>query len=372
MGVSCSRPSRCSRALQVSNQDGAPVTLHVYNLEISNDSVYHCGVEIFGWEWSYGAKSTSALPHIGIFCCWPGDCEGYSLRESIPMGNTSLSEEDILSVITVLERKWPSADSTNFDVLKRSSVDFCDEFCKMLDVTHVPSWVKVSKDGAISGTKTGKAASVPSKELRPRPVAKLGMWKDTNNTEQIPAKVTLHVYNLGTYGGCQVLNGILRPLGMGFFHCGIEIYSWEWSFSDTSRLPNPLTTGVFCCRPRGCEGHTYDVSVQLGTIKTPEREVLRLIALLEKKWPGNSYDIFTRNCGHFCDELSRTLGVGPIPEWVTRAAKMGEQVALKTQKHSCAQMCCWSDTGARPSQLEEINFVRAVPVIQQSEIEVEQ
>merc|ERR1712217_762052 len=173
--------------------------------------------------------------------------------------------------------------------------------------------------------------------------------------------VMLHVYSIGTSAGCQTLNSILRPFGTGLFHCGIEVYNWEWSYSDTSLLNNPAITGVFCCKPRACEGHTYYLSEQMGTTTTLELEVLRLITLLEKKWPGLEYDVLKRNCGHFCNELCRMMGVGPLPEWVTSLAKMGAQVLLKAQKNCRAPICCCSDSNIPTSTLEDADFIHAVP-----------
>merc|ERR1712217_673977 len=103
-------------------------------------------------------------------------------------------------------------------------------------------------------------------------------WRGVKSTERNPVMVMLHVYNIGTSGGYQALNCTLRPFGTGLFHCGIEVYNWEWSYSDTSLLNNPAITGVFCCKPRACEGHTYYVSEEMGMTKTLELEVLRLIA----------------------------------------------------------------------------------------------
>mmetsp|Transcript_120633 Transcript_120633/g.341750 ORF Transcript_120633/g.341750 Transcript_120633/m.341750 type:complete len:214 (+) Transcript_120633:116-757(+) len=135
--------------------------------------------------------------------------------------------------------------------------------------------------------------------------------------------VILNIYNLGTSGRGEVLNQILKPLGMGAFHCGVQLYNLEWSFSDTSHLPH-ASTGVFCTRPRECEGHSYCSSEMLGVTRTSEYDVLDYMQVLEKKWPGTEYDVLKRNCCHFCEELCILLGVGDLPEWIMRLATTGD------------------------------------------------
>merc|ERR1740121_1636774 len=75
---------------------------------------------------------------------------------------------------------------------------------------------------------------------------------------------SLHVYDLGS-DSCGTINACLRPLGTGFFHCGVEVYGWEWSYSwagpHESALEKLWETGVFCVPPKTCEGHAYSQTV---------------------------------------------------------------------------------------------------------------
>eukprot|EP00443_Scrippsiella_acuminata_P023872 CAMPEP_0115311172 /NCGR_PEP_ID=MMETSP0270-20121206/75189_1 /TAXON_ID=71861 /ORGANISM="Scrippsiella trochoidea, Strain CCMP3099" /LENGTH=223 /DNA_ID=CAMNT_0002729977 /DNA_START=122 /DNA_END=792 /DNA_ORIENTATION=+ len=107
-----------------------------------------------------------------------------------------------------------------------------------------------------------------------------------------PAAVTLHVYDAGTSGVVKGLNTLLKPLGTGAFHCGVEVYDLEWSYSDTSDWGDEAdSTGVFYSRPKSCEGHTYFMSLPLGSTYMAELEVLRLMERLEHEWPGDMYDV---------------------------------------------------------------------------------
>mmetsp|Transcript_96666 Transcript_96666/g.207443 ORF Transcript_96666/g.207443 Transcript_96666/m.207443 type:complete len:216 (+) Transcript_96666:96-743(+) len=164
--------------------------------------------------------------------------------------------------------------------------------------------------------------------------------RSSDGGPQMPEPVVLHVYDIGTSGIGRALNQVLRPLGTGVFHCGVEVYGLEWSYSDIiCHSPIRSTTGVFSCRPRICDGHSYIESVFMG--KTPESEsrVLRIFDELKKEWPVAAYDLLKFNCCHFCDEVCRRLHVGAIPEWVTSMASAGASIADKGNQVN-TNMCC--------------------------------
>jgi deubiquitinase DESI2 len=69
-----------------------PVFVNVYDLHASNDYVYsfglgayHSGVEVYGVEYSFGSGG-------GVFSHAPKVGSGANFRESIPLGETHLSE----------------------------------------------------------------------------------------------------------------------------------------------------------------------------------------------------------------------------------------------------------------------------------------
>lgn len=45
-----------------------------------------------------------------------------------------------------------------------------------------------------------------------------------------------------------------------------------------------------------------------------------------EKYPGDDYDLFRRNCCHFADEFAVRLGVGHIPAWIHRFARIATTV----------------------------------------------
>lgn len=146
----------------------------------------------------------------------------------------------------------------------------------------------------------------------------------------VSAAVTLHVYSVSGASAIQGMNSILSLVGTGAFHAGVEIYGREWSFGFTE----DVSTGVFCCRPAGCEAHAYLRPLPMGETHLSQPEVLSLIGRLAKEWNGQDYDLLRCNCCHFSHELCRRLGVGPIPRWLTSLAGAG--AALGDQLRSAA------------------------------------
>jgi len=161
---------------------------------------------------------------------------------------------------------------------------------------------------------------------------------EVHKTELVP--VVLHVYDVGMGGGGAALNHLLKPLGTGAFHCGVEVHGWEWSYSDISGFEvDPHTTGVFSCVPRSCEGHSYVLSVLLGSISISAADFLRMVEMLEREWTVADYDLLRHNCCHFADEFCMRLGVGHVPSWVMSLAIVGDALVSAPAKMSdCA--CC--------------------------------
>lgn len=150
------------------------------------------------------------------------------------------------------------------------------------------------------------------------------------------ALITLNIYDVGTSHNTMLFNRITKPMGAGIFHCGVEVYGREWSFSDTE---SGTGCGVFSCLPRRCDGHSFLESVNMGQTGTPENEVLQLIYLLAKwHWRVEDYCILTFNCCHFCDDFCKRLGVGSIPEWVTSLAGLGAGIVAAHDTTCCRQV----------------------------------
>lgn len=169
--------------------------------------------------------------------------------------------------------------------------------------------------------------------------------EDTDDENHTPramkeTPVFLHLYDLGTSCAGQALNQLLRPLGSPALHCGVEVFHNEWSFSFLTKGGEVYEgSGVFSGRPRECDGHSYCQSLHLGTTTHTQGMFAALILQLKQEWPSKEYDVFTRNCVHFANDLCLRLGVGPLPAWVMRLSDVGAALNER-QCVSATSVCC--------------------------------
>lgn len=137
----------------------APVTLHVYDFGPFGDvqslnpvlrslgagGAYHCGIEVYGREWSYFKASSSSLPG-GVLACKPRGCKDHSYREPLLMGNTVMTEQQVLRTLAELSAQWTG---NSYNVLRRNCCHFATELCRCLGVGMPPEWVmQLSAAGA--------------------------------------------------------------------------------------------------------------------------------------------------------------------------------------------------------------------------------
>mmetsp|Transcript_46208 Transcript_46208/g.84635 ORF Transcript_46208/g.84635 Transcript_46208/m.84635 type:complete len:411 (+) Transcript_46208:68-1300(+) len=126
--------------------------------------------------------------------------------------------------------------------------------------------------------------------------------------------VVLHIYDLAKNETVQGVNSVLRAMGAGAFHAGVEVFGAEWSYGCQDQ---PDGSGVFRCPPKGCTDHVYRESLPMGmTTMTPE-DVDNLLNMMRMQWFAGGYDLMHHNCCHFCDEFCKELGVDGLPFWVS-------------------------------------------------------
>merc|ERR1712232_1135975 len=108
----------------------------------------------------------------------------------------------------------------------------------------------------------------------------------------------------------------------GVFHAGVEVNGKEWYYG----LCMGTGTGVRCVEPTKDPEHHFRQTVTLPSTALSETSVDALIGTIKAEYPGASYDLLRRNCCHFADDLCQRLGVGAIPGWVYRLARIGARV----------------------------------------------
>jgi hypothetical protein len=121
-------------------------------------------------------------------------------------------------------------------------------------------------------------------------------------------------------------------------------------------------TGVFVCHPRQCLAHAFRESIRLGETSMSEKTVNEIIEQMKPKWQADQYDLLSRNCSNFCDELSRRLGAGPLPSWVMALAAAGAHLNFGVEEVASARQRTAIITLARSGEVDE-RFKRWTPIV---------
>ncbi|KAL5230077.1 hypothetical protein ABZP36_028853 [Zizania latifolia] len=145
-------------------------------------------------------------------------------------------------------------------------------------------------------------------------------------------EVVLHVYDVTNSDSEKTNNTILQinrifkdRIGLGgIFHSAVQVYGDdEWSFGFCEN-----GSGVFNCPVGKNPMYTYRERIVLGETDCSIATVNRILRELSREWPGDSYDLLSRNCNHFCDVLCERLGVPKLPGWVNRFANAGDTAVV--------------------------------------------
>ncbi|CAK9069408.1 unnamed protein product [Durusdinium trenchii] len=183
------------------------------------------------------------------------------------------------------------------------------------------SWSLLSGQAELRTPRRRRSSESPSSTPRWGYLHRGGPGDDLSEVEE---PVRLNIYDLGKSNTVQNLNGWLKPVGIGAFHCAVQVYGVEWSYGRSEEGPqDPQQTGVWSCLPRMCEDHTFREVVAMGSISMSEDETVELIYSLAEDWPMSDYDLLNKNCCHFCEELCQSLGLGPLPSRVKKLAGLG-------------------------------------------------
>jgi len=127
-------------------------------------------------------------------------------------------------------------------------------------------------------------------------------------------EIILNVYDLS-----PDQNAYLNPLGLGFYHTGIEIGGFEYQYGGN---PDVSRSGVFQHAPLNVAGATYRESFLLGIVKDL-RTAHAALDVVKEQFRANEYNLITRNCNHFSEALSLKLLNKRIPSFINRMARLG-------------------------------------------------
>lgn len=112
-----------------------------------------------------------------------------------------------------------------------------------------------------------------------------------------PLPIYLNIYDISSF------NKILRMLGVGIYHTGIQIFDTEFAFYPG----NFDQTGVVEEPPYSNKKVKFWKQIKLGETSLSFKEIEEIISDLKIEYIASTYDAFDKNCNHFCDEFCRRL-----------------------------------------------------------------
>ncbi|KAJ6406167.1 hypothetical protein OIU84_009816 [Salix udensis] len=142
-------------------------------------------------------------------------------------------------------------------------------------------------------------------------LCRIVMLNRKKKTGTVP--VYLNVYDLTT------INGYAYWVGLGVYHSGVQVHGVEYGFGAHDHE----TTGIFEVEPKQCPGFMFRKSILIGRTDLGPKEVRVFMEKLAQEYPGNTYNLITKNCNHFCDDVCFKLTGKSIPQWVNRLARLG-------------------------------------------------
>ena len=127
-----------------------------------------------------------------------------------------------------------------------------------------------------------------------------------------PLPIYLNIYDITCF------NKILRILGVGIYHTGIQIFDTEFAFYPS----NHDRTGVIEESPFSNKKIHFWRQIKLGETVLPFREIEEIISDLKIEFIASTYDAFDKNCNHFSNEFSKKLLNTEIPSYLNRISCM--------------------------------------------------
>ncbi|XP_044471299.1 deSI-like protein At4g17486 isoform X1 [Mangifera indica] len=187
----------------------------------------------------------------------------------------------------------------------------------------------------------------------------MGSASFTNYSLDLDTPVVLNVYDL------TPVNNYTSWFGFGIFHSGIEVHGKEYGFGAHD-FP---VSGVFEVEPRSCPGFIYRTSISLGHVNMPHSEFQTFIRSAASEYHGDTYNLLSKNCNHFTDDIAWRLTGKHIPAWVNRLARIGalcscllpeslQATSAKQQPeyHECTEDGTESISTATPRESIEIDY----------------
>jgi len=131
-----------AETLPPSKQD---VWIHIYHcdsftgflnrvaLRQAEVGIYHAGVEVYGEEWAFQYfEDTWDNPAIsGVMRCLPTKMVDYDYQESVNLGPTPLTVDEVDDILRMLHYQWPAC---SYHITRNNCLTFAESFSRQLKV----------------------------------------------------------------------------------------------------------------------------------------------------------------------------------------------------------------------------------------------
>lgn len=119
-------------------------------------------------------------------------------------------------------------------------------------------------------------------------------------------------------------NSITSLLGLGVFHCAVEMWCPEWQLEVSKGQK-----GVYMVRtPTKMSRHVFRSKVDVGLVWSTPAQVLQVLKTLSTTM--GPYDMLRNNCVHFCQAFAQQLCGLKLPLAPTFHADIGQRIARVT------------------------------------------
>jgi len=162
-------------------------------------------------------------------------------------------------------------------------------------------------------------------------------------------EVYINIYDLSH------ANKYLNYIGLGAYHTGVVIENREYSFGGHDYDD---VTGVFDNEPRCVPNALFRQTVHMGSTRCSRKEVFRILDDLSAKWKGTDYEIFSRNCNTFADDLCRQILGKGVPRYVNRLPYFGSCFSCILSNEFLSGRYCPSGAGETGTSDKLFDFAK--------------
>ncbi len=127
-------------------------------------------------------------------------------------------------------------------------------------------------------------------------------------SKSTPIPIYLNIYDIIS------LNKLLRLLGVGIYHTGIQIFDTEFAFYPNNNDRTGVTEEVAFSNKK----IRFYKQMKLGETSLTFKEIEDIISELKIEFIASTYDAFDKNCNHFTNEFSLKLLNSRIPNYLNR------------------------------------------------------